>query len=195
MSTQTSSPQTAAPDTEKTAKSTSLAKSVVLVGLMGAGKSAVGRRLAARLGQEFIDADAEIEKAADCTIDEIFQREGEAAFRIAERRIIHRLLTEHPAHVLATGGGAFMDPETRRVIAQHGRSVWLRADLDVLLARTSRRNNRPLLKKGDPKEILQKLMDVRYPVYAEAEITVNSDDQPVEETVERVAQALAEIGA
>jgi shikimate kinase len=195
MSTQTSSIQTAAPAAEKTAESAPLAKSVVLVGLMGAGKSAVGRRLAARLGQDFIDADAEIEKAACCSIEEIFAREGEAAFRAAERRIIHRLLTERPAHVLATGGGAFMDPETRKVIAEHGRSVWLRADLDVLLARTSRRSNRPLLKKGDPKEILQRLMDLRYPVYAEAEITVASDDQPVEETVERVAKALAEVGA
>jgi shikimate kinase len=195
MSTQTSSIQTAAPAAEKTAESAPLAKSVVLVGLMGAGKSAVGRRLAARLGQDFIDADAEIEKAACCSIEEIFAREGEAAFRAAERRIIHRLLTERPAHVLATGGGAFMDPETRKVIAEHGRSVWLRADLDVLLARTSRRNNRPLLKKGDPKEVLQRLMDLRYPVYAEAEVTVDSDDQPVEETVERVAKALAEVGA
>lgn len=167
-----------------------LDRTVVLVGLMGAGKSAVGRRLAARLGMAFIDADVEIEQAAGRSIEEIFARDGEAAFRAAERRIIHRLLTERPVHVLATGGGAFMDPETRKVIAAHGRSVWLRAELDVLLARTARRNHRPLLKKGDPKEILQNLMSLRYPVYAEADITVESDDQPVEETVERVAQAL-----
>lgn len=176
----------------ETSAERSPARTVVLVGLMGAGKSAVGRRLAARLGLSFVDADAEIEQAAGRSIDEIFARDGEAAFRAAERRIIHRLLTERAVHVLATGGGAFMDPETRKVIAAHGCSVWLRADLDVLLARTSRRNNRPLLKKGDPKEILQKLMEARYPVYAEAEITVDSDDQPVEETVERVAQALRE---
>lgn len=167
-------------------------RTVVLVGLMGAGKSAVGRRLAARLGMAFIDADAEIELAAGCSIDEIFARDGEAAFRLAERRIIHRLLTERAPHVLATGGGAFMDPETRQVIADHGRSVWLRAELDVLAARTARRGNRPLLKKGDPREILQRLMDARYPTYALADITVESDDQPVEETVERVAAALAE---
>lgn len=167
-----------------------LDRTVVLVGLMGAGKSAVGRRLAARLGLSFIDADVEIEQAAGRSIEEIFARDGEPAFRAAERRIIHRLLTERPVHVLATGGGAFMDPETRKVIAAHGRSVWLRAELEVLLARTSRRNHRPLLKKGEPREILQNLMNVRYPVYAEADITVESDDQPVEETVERVAQAL-----
>lgn len=167
-------------------------RSIVLVGLMGAGKSAVGKRLAARLGLVFLDADVEVEQAAGMSIDEIFARDGEAAFRVAERRVIHRLLTERPRHVLATGGGAFMDPETRAVIAAHGRSVWLRAELDVLLARTSRRNNRPLLKRGDPKEILQRLMDVRYPVYASADITVESDDQPIEETVERVAQALTQ---
>lgn len=165
---------------------------IVLVGLMGAGKSAVGRRLAARLGMDFVDTDAEIEAAAGCTIEEIFARDGEPAFRQAERKIIARLLTERAPHVLATGGGAFMDAETRAVIARHGLSVWLRADIDVLLARTSRRNNRPLLKTGDPRTILERLMEDRYPIYAQADVVVDSDDRPLDETVERVVEMVAE---
>ncbi|MBP2313704.1 shikimate kinase [Azospirillum soli] len=167
-----------------------LPKTVVLVGLMGAGKSAIGRRLAARLHLPFIDADTEIEAAAGCTIAEIFARDGEAVFRSVERKIIARLLTEQPVHILATGGGAFMDPETRATIRQHGLSVWLRADLDILLARTARRTHRPLLNSGDPKEILQRLMTARYPVYADAELTVISDERPPEATVEQVIEAL-----
>ncbi|WP_414638339.1 shikimate kinase [Azospirillum sp.] len=167
-----------------------LPRTVVLVGLMGAGKSAIGRRLAAKLGLPFLDADAEIEAAAGCTIEEIFARDGEAGFRAGERKIIARLLTESPVHVLATGGGAFMDPQTRALIRERGLSVWLRADLDILLARTARRTNRPLLKKGDPREILSRLMEQRYPVYAEADLTVESDENPPEYTVERVLEAL-----
>ncbi len=167
-----------------------LPKTVVLVGLMGAGKSAIGRRLAARLHLPFVDADTEIEAAAGCTIAEIFARDGEAVFRSVERKIIVRLLTEQPVHILATGGGAFMDPETRAMIRGHGLSVWLRAELDVLLARTARRTHRPLLNAGDPKEILQKLMTARYPVYAEADLTVISDERPPEATVEQVLDAL-----
>lgn len=166
-------------------------RTVVLVGLMGAGKSAIGRRLANRLGLPFIDADTEIEAAAGCTIEEIFARDGEAAFRAAERRIIARLLTEQPVHVLATGGGAFMDPATRALIRDKGLSVWLRADLDILLARTARRTHRPLLRSGDPRAILQRLIDVRYPVYAEADLTVISDDHPPDYTVDRVMEAIA----
>lgn len=166
-------------------------RTVVLVGLMGAGKSAIGRRLANRLGLPFIDADTEIEAAAGCTIEEIFARDGEAAFRAAERRIIARLLTEQPAHVLATGGGAFMDPATRALIRDKGLSVWLKADLDILLARTARRTHRPLLRNGDPRAILQRLIDVRYPVYAEADLTVISDDHPPDYTVDRVMEAIA----
>ncbi|HEX2115672.1 MAG TPA: shikimate kinase, partial [Alphaproteobacteria bacterium] len=120
-------------------------RTIVMVGLMGAGKTSIGRRLAQRLGLAFVDADHEIEQAAGCTIEEIFERYGEAAFRDGERRIIQRLL-ERPPHVLATGGGAFMDPETRARIKEAGISVWLKADLDVLVRRVSRRNNRPLLK-------------------------------------------------
>ncbi|PWC43600.1 shikimate kinase [Azospirillum sp. TSO22-1] len=167
-----------------------LPRTIVLVGLMGAGKSAIGRRLATRLGLPFVDADTEIEQAAGCTIEEIFARDGEAAFRAGERKIIARLLTERAPHVLATGGGAFMDPDTRALIRQRGTSVWLRAELEVLLDRTARRTHRPLLRKGDPREILSRLMEQRYPVYAEAELTVESDEHPPEYTVSRVIEAV-----
>jgi shikimate kinase len=158
---------------------------------MGAGKSCIGRRLASRLKLPFIDADAEIEAAAGCTIEEIFARHGEAAFRDGERRVIERLLAQ-PPQVLATGGGAFMDPRTRSVIRERAVSVWLRADLDLLLKRTARRNNRPLLKRGDPREILDGLMDERYPVYAEADVVVDSTDGPPAVTVGRVYRAISD---
>lgn len=167
-----------------------LPRTVVLVGLMGAGKSAIGRRLAARLGLPFRDADAEIEAAAGCTISEIFARDGEPVFRAAERRTIVRLLTEEPVHILATGGGAFMDAETRAAIRAHGLSVWLKADLEVLVARTARRSNRPILNQGDPRQILGRLIELRYPVYAEAELTVISDERPPDSTVDLVIGAL-----
>ena len=160
-------------------------RTVVLVGLMGAGKTNIGRRLAARLHLPFLDADAEIEAAAGETIEEIFQNRGEAAFRDGERRVIARLL-QGPVHVLATGGGAFMDPQTRSAIRARGISIWLRAELDVLLARVARRSNRPLLKEGDPRGVLQRLMEIRHPVYAEADITVDSIDGPPELTLVRV---------
>ena len=166
-------------------------RSIVLVGLMGAGKSSIGRRLAQRLGLDFADADHEIERAAGCTIEEIFARFGEPAFRDGERRVIGRLLEDRAPIVLATGGGAFMDAETRARIRAHGVSVWLRADLDVLLRRVSRRSNRPLLKQGDPREVLERLVALRHPVYAEADLVVESDDSPTEATVERVIAALA----
>ena len=164
-------------------------RTIVLIGLMGAGKSCIGRRLAALLGLKFVDADVEIERAAGCTIEEIFERHGEAAFRDGERRVIERLLGQ-AVQVLATGGGSFMDPRTRAAI--HGRaiSVWLRADLDLLLKRTGRRNNRPLLKRGDPRAILEGLMAERYPVYGEANVVVDSVDGPPEVTVERVRAAV-----
>jgi shikimate kinase len=166
-----------------------LDRTIVMVGLMGAGKTSIGRRLAQRLGLAFVDADHEIETAAGCTIEEIFERYGETAFRDGERRIIHRLL-ERPPHVLATGGGAFMDPETRARIKAEGISVWLKADLEVLVRRVSRRGNRPLLKRGDPREVLAKLMEQRYPIYAEADICIDSVDAPAESTVERVIEAI-----
>ncbi|HEY5598047.1 MAG TPA: shikimate kinase [Kiloniellales bacterium] len=165
-------------------------KTIVLVGLMGAGKSCIGRRLAAALGVDFVDADAEIEAAAGCTIEQIFESHGETAFRDGERRVITRLL-EGPPHVLASGGGAFIDPATREAIRRAAISIWLRADLDILLRRTGRRNHRPLLQRGDPRIILQDLMDKRYPVYAEADITVDSADGPPEVTLDRVLTALA----
>lgn len=164
-------------------------KTVVLVGLMGAGKSCVGRRLAARLGLPFVDADVELEAAAGCTISEYFARFGEAAFREGERRVMARLLDSAPC-ILATGGGAFMDSDTRRLVIDKGISIWLRADLDLLLKRTVGRDTRPLLKTGDPRQILQRLIDVRHPVYAQADITVDSRDQPPDMTVSTVLAAL-----
>lgn len=164
-------------------------RSIVLVGLMGAGKSSIGRRLGQRRDCPFVDADKEIETAAGCSIEEIFERHGEAAFRDGERRVIARLLAG-PRQVLATGGGAFMDPATRKLILERATSVWLRADLDLLLRRTSRRNNRPLLKRGDPREILARLIEQRYPVYAEADVVVDSVDGPPEATLARVLDAL-----
>ncbi len=165
-------------------------RSIVLVGLMGAGKSSIGRRLAQRLGLDFLDADTEIERAAGCTIEEIFARFGEPAFRDGERRVILRLLEERAPIVLATGGGAFMDAETRAAIRNHAIAVWLRAELDVLLRRVARRSNRPLLKQGDPREVLERLMALRHPVYAEADLVVESDESPAETTVDRVIAAL-----
>lgn len=166
-----------------------LDRSIVLVGLMGAGKSAIGRRLAARLGLKFVDADAEIEKAAGCSIADIFEIHGEPAFREGERRVVARLLKE-PPHVLATGGGAFMDAETLARIGERGVSVWLRADIELLLSRVSRRDDRPLLKQGDKREILTALIAERYPVYAEADIVVDSEDVPHDRMVDKIITAL-----
>src|ERR1700736_4403633 len=165
-------------------------RTIVLVGLMGAGKTNIGRRRAARLDLPLFDSDSEIETAAGETIEEIFRNRGEAVFRDGERRVIARLLTQ-PTHVLATGGGAFMDPATRAIIARRGVSVWLRADLDTLLARVSRRNNRPLLKERDPRAVLGELIARRHPVYAEADITIDSGDGPPELTATRTIAALA----
>lgn len=162
---------------------------IVLVGLMGAGKTTVGRRLANRLDIPFVDADAEIEAAAGMTIPEIFAQHGEQHFREGERKVIARLLQQNGG-VLATGGGAFMDPETRAQIKRDGVSVWLRADVGLLLKRVARRNNRPLLKQGDPAEIMTRLRDERYPVYAQADITVDSTDAPHEEIVDAIITAL-----
>ncbi len=164
-------------------------KTIVLVGLMGAGKSCIGKRLAQRCRLPFVDADQEIEAAAGCSIEEIFARHGEPVFRDGERRVIARLL-DQPVHVLATGGGAFMDERTRAKIRERGISIWLRADLELLLRRLARRNNRPLLKGGDRRAILARLIEERYPVYAEADLVVNSLDAPPDSTVERVIEAL-----
>jgi shikimate kinase len=168
-------------------------KSIVMVGLMGCGKSAVGRRLAARLGLPFVDADEEIEKAAGQSIEDIFTEHGEPYFREGERKVLARLMRSGP-QVLATGGGAFMNADTRASIAERGISVWLKAELPLLVRRVGKRNNRPLLKGGDPQAVMQKLMDVRYPVYALADLTVESRDVPhdviVAEIIERLATPL-----
>ena len=165
-------------------------RTIVLVGLMGAGKSCIGKRLAAWLQRPFIDADTEIEAAAGCTVAEIFARHGEAGFREGERRVVARLL-EGPPHVLAVGGGAFMNEATRERIRAGGVSVWLRADLDLLVKRTSGRDHRPLLRQGDPRAVLARLIEMRHPVYAQADITVDSADVPPDQMVEAVAAALA----
>jgi shikimate kinase len=165
-------------------------RTIVLVGLMGAGKSKIGRRLAARLNLPFFDSDQEIEAAAGETIEEIFANRGEQVFRDGERRVIARLLAQ-PVHVLATGGGSFMDEATRRMIGRRAVSLWLRAELDVLVSRVSRRNNRPLLKSGDAGAILGELIEKRYPVYAQANVIVDSGDGSPESTVSRAIAALA----
>ncbi len=164
--------------------------SIILVGLMGAGKTKVGRLLAQRLEMPFTDADDEIVKAAGCSIEEIFERFGETAFRDGERRVVARLLDGEPM-VVATGGGAFIDIGTRARIKDRGISVWLRAELDVLVQRTSRRGGRPLLKNRDIKATLEKLMAERYPIYAEADIVVDSGWHSVDITVQRIHDALA----
>jgi shikimate kinase len=165
-------------------------RSIVLVGLMGAGKSTVGRRLAQKLGLEFTDADAEIERAAGKTVPDIFRDHGEDYFRDGERKVIARLLESGP-QVLATGGGAFMNEETRQNIAHRGISVWLKADIDLLMKRVRRRDNRPLLKAEDPEEVMRQLIARRYPVYSHADVTVESRDAPHNSVVSDVIRALA----
>jgi len=166
-----------------------LPRTVALVGLMGAGKSAIGKRLALRLGLPFVDADDEIERAAGCSISEFFERFGEVEFRNGERRVIQRLL-QGPPHVLSTGGGAYMDAETRLLMRRHAVTVWLRAELEVLYDRVRKRTHRPLLRQGEPREILARLMHQRYPVYGEADIIVDSTAQPADVTTEQVLDAL-----
>jgi shikimate kinase len=166
-------------------------RSVVLVGMMGAGKSSVGRRLAARLGIPFVDADSEIEQAAQMTIPEIFAKYGEAAFRSAEARVILRLLEGGP-QVLATGGGAFMNADTRAAIHAKGLSVWLKADLDVLIRRVKRRSDRPLLHTDDPAETLRRLLAERSPTYSQADLTIHSREVPHERIVDEIMAALAQ---
>jgi shikimate kinase len=173
---------------------TRLDRTVALVGMMGAGKSSVGRRLATRLGVTFKDADSEIELAAGCSVAEIFERYGEAAFRDGERKVIARLLDEPPL-VLATGGGAFIDPQTRARLKESAMTVWIKAPVDVLLNRVSRRGNRPLLRTADPRDTLERLLKERAPVYAEADITIESDEGPHAIAVDLILSALKERGA
>ena len=163
---------------------------IVLVGLMGAGKSTVGRRLAKRLGLPFIDSDEEIERAADRSIGEIFDRFGEASFRDGERRVIARLIGG-PPKVLATGGGAFMDERTRALMLERCTVVWLSADIATLAGRVARRDNRPLLRDKDPAEVLERLAAIRNPVYAQAHIHIHSRATPHDQAVDRIVDALA----
>ena len=166
-------------------------RSIVLVGMMGAGKTSVGKRLAAKLGLPFVDADAEIEAGAQLTIAEIFERFGEAYFRDGERKVIARLLNSGP-QVLATGGGAFMNKATRDNIAAHGVSIWLKPDIEVLLARVRKKSNRPLLQTTDPERTLRQLLEERSPIYALADITVEGRDGPHESVVDMTLRRLAE---
>lgn len=162
---------------------------VVLVGMMGAGKTTVGRRLATRLNRPFLDSDEEIEKAAQMSIPEIFAQRGEPEFRAGETRVIARVLKTQNV-VLATGGGAFVHPETRALVKQQAISVWLKAEIDILFERVSRRSNRPLLKTADPRATLEKLIEERYPLYAEADVTVLSRDVPQDAVAADVVDAV-----
>lgn len=178
-------------DRDKTPILRALKKPIVLVGLMGAGKSKIGGILAKTLDLPFVDADTEIEKAAGRTVAEIFSGQGEPAFRDLERRVIARLMSDE-IKIIAPGGGAMMNEETAQLIKTNALSIWLRADLDTLVERTGRTNKRPLLRNGDPRDILQGLMDKRYPVYATANITVDSLPIPVEQNAGNVLKALAD---
>src|SRR5271169_1803349 len=164
-------------------------RSVVLVGMMGAGKTSVGKRLAAKLGLPFVDADAEIEAGAQLTISEIFERFGEAYFREGERKVIARLLNSGPL-VLATGGGAFMNATTRDNIARHGLSIWLKPSFDILLARVRKKSNRPLLKTADPEQTLRRLLEERSPTYALADFIIESVDAVHDSVVDAILQRL-----
>lgn len=167
----------------------SLAKPIVLVGLMGVGKSTVGRKLAEMLDSDFVDADEEIEKAAQRSISEIFEEFGEAYFRDGERRVIGRLMEESRG-VIATGGGAFINEETRALILENAIAVWIHSDIDTLVERTARKDTRPLLKNGDPKEILTRLFNEREPFYSQAPIKVTSKNAPHCETAEAILKAI-----
>lgn len=160
-----------------------LRKSISLVGLMGSGKTTIGVRLARRLGLLFVDSDHEIEIAAGYSVSEIFEKFGEEEFRKGERRVINRLISEDKKIVLGTGGGAFMDPKTRGRLKRQSIVIWLKVDVDLLVERTSKRDTRPLLKTGDPQEILQKLTEERYPIYKEAHITIESGIGPHDKVV------------
>jgi shikimate kinase len=166
-----------------------LTRTIALVGLMGAGKSSVGRRLAVALGVPFRDSDDEVERAAGRTVSDIFASMGEPAFREGERRVIARLL-EEPPHILATGGGAFINEETRQLIKDKALSVWLKADIDLLARRVGRKDTRPLLRDKDPREVLEALAKVRHPIYAEADITVKTGDTPHSAAVDEILAAL-----
>ncbi|MGB3625063.1 MAG: shikimate kinase [Henriciella sp.] len=164
-------------------------RTIALVGLMGAGKSTVGRRLADALNRKFYDSDHEIEKAAGLSIADIFTLHGEAEFRRGERRVLERLLGDEP-HVLATGGGAYLDPETRDLLREKAITIWLNADLETLWRRVSRRSHRPLLKAENPKSVLSRLLDERRPIYEQADLIVTSQEGPHKATVESILKSI-----
>ncbi|GAB4531123.1 MAG: shikimate kinase [Amphiplicatus sp.] len=166
-------------------------RTVALVGMMGAGKTTVGRRLAARLGLPFRDADAEIEKAAGMSVSDLFALHGEESFRRGEAQVIARLLAG-PPHVLATGGGAVLDPGTRRLLKERAITVWIRADTETLARRATRRDTRPLLRDGDPRAVIERLLAARAPYYAEADIAVDSQPGPHAATVDLILNAIAD---
>ncbi len=183
-------PKSPAPDPSRAIPASIRDRSIVLVGLMGSGKSTVGRRLAGRLGMRFADADEEIERAADMTVADIFARFGEAHFRDGERRVIARLLAGKPM-VLATGGGAFVNDDTRALILRDSLCIWLDADIATLVERVGRRSHRPLLKDRNPADVLRELAEVRNPIYAEAHLRVSSASTPHDHTVRAILEALA----
>lgn len=164
-------------------------RTIALVGLMGAGKSTVGRRLADVLGRTFCDSDDEIEEAAGLSIADIFALHGEKEFRRGEKRVLERLLN-NPPHVLATGGGAYLDPDTRKLMRERAVTVWLNADLETLWERVNRRNHRPLLKNADARGVLTRLLEERTPIYSKADLVVNSMDGPHAATVDKIIDAL-----
>ncbi len=165
------------------------ARTVALVGLMGAGKSTVGRRLASAMGRSFCDSDTEIEKAAGLSIADIFSLHGEAEFRRGEKRVLERLL-KNPPHILATGGGAYLDEDTRKLMRSKAVTVWLNADLETLWRRVTKRDHRPLLKRPDAREVLSRLLDERTAIYSKADLVIASDDGPHSTTVELILTAL-----
>lgn len=166
-----------------------IARHIVLVGMMGAGKTTVGRRLAARLGLPFVDSDAEIEQAAGMSVSELFRRHGEESFRRGEAQIMARLL-KSPPQVIATGGGAILHPQTRRLMKKHALSIWLKADLDTIVRRATRRKTRPLLQSGDPRATISRLMEERAPYYAQADVVVESRTGPHARTVEAIVETI-----
>jgi shikimate kinase len=183
-------PATATPEDQATLLAALGGRSVVFVGLMGAGKTAIGRKVAGALGLSFIDSDHEIESVSRMTIPELFERYGEAEFRALEQRVILRLLENGP-QVLSTGGGAFINAQTREAVQAHGVSIWLRADIDLLMERVSKKQNRPLLKNDNPRAVLVRLMEERYPVYGLADITVLTRDERKEVIAAEAVDALS----
>lgn len=182
--------ETGGEDTTRAIREALGSRVIVFVGLMGAGKTVIGRKVAQSLGLPFVDSDHEIETVSRMTIPELFERYGEPEFRALEQRVITRLVKDGP-RIVSTGGGAFMDPVTRDAIREDGISIWLKADIDTLMERVAKKKNRPLLKAPDPRAVMRRLMDERYPVYALADVTVTTRDAQRETIAQEVLEALA----